>query len=146
MSCCGSRYGNGRTNKPLTKLSTAVVAPIASAMVTTAIAVNAGCFNSWRKANRMSLSIKWPLLVHHPERGTLPLLTRLNTAVFTPMPSASTVTAAIVKPGALDNCRTANLRSRIIFGLPMPQSDLQQRDRRINALCDRHAVRNAHRA
>src|SRR6478735_4499594 len=27
-------------------------------MVRTAIAVNAGCFRSWRKANRMSLSIK----------------------------------------------------------------------------------------
>src|SRR6478609_4222083 len=58
MSCCGSRYGNGRTNNPLTKLSTAVVAPIASAMVRMAMAVNAGCFRSWRKANRMSLSIK----------------------------------------------------------------------------------------
>ena len=58
MSCCGSRYGNGRTNKPLTKLSTAVVAPIASAMVRTAIAVKAGCLISWRKESRMSLSIK----------------------------------------------------------------------------------------
>src|SRR4029077_437063 len=53
-----SRYGNGRINKPLTKLSTAVVAPIASAMVRTAIAVNAGCFSSWRRVNRMSLNIK----------------------------------------------------------------------------------------
>src|SRR6266513_2838160 len=55
MSCCGSRYGSGRTNNPLTKLSTAVVAPIARAMVTTAMAVNPGCFTSCRRAYRMSL-------------------------------------------------------------------------------------------
>ena len=67
MSCCGSRYGNGRTNKPLTKLSTAVVAPMASATVTTAMAVNAGCFSSCRRANRMSLSIT-SLLIHHCSR------------------------------------------------------------------------------
>src|SRR5262245_5003978 len=63
MSCCGSRYGNGRTNKPLTKLSTAVVAPIASAMVRTAIAVNAGCFSSCRNANLRSLIMTLSLFV-----------------------------------------------------------------------------------
>src|SRR5438132_2461202 len=56
--CCGSRYGIGRTSSSFTRLRTAVVAPIASAMVRTAMAVNAGCLSSWREAKRMSLSIR----------------------------------------------------------------------------------------
>src|SRR5437764_14221739 len=45
------------------------------------------------------------------------VFTRPNTAVFTPMPSASTVTAAIVNAGAFNSCRKANLKSRIISGV-----------------------------
>src|SRR6188472_3026370 len=41
---------------------------MASATVTMAIAVNAGCFSSCRKAKRMSLSIKESLLIHHCSR------------------------------------------------------------------------------
>src|SRR5262245_2498598 len=63
MSCCGSRYGNGLTSSALTKLSTAVVAPIASASVSTAINVNPGCLSSWRNANRRSFIITLSLFV-----------------------------------------------------------------------------------
>src|SRR5437762_11687494 len=40
-------------------------------------------------------------------------LTRLNIAVFAPMPSASVCTATAVKPGFFSNWRKANLRSFI---------------------------------
>src|ERR1700731_1360854 len=45
------------------------------------------------------------------------------------MPSASTITAASVKPGALSNCRSANLKSRIMSGV------VAERDHRIGAGC-----------
>jgi len=41
--------------------------------------------------------------------------TRLKTAVFAPMPSASTRMAAMAKPGALINWRQANRKSWIII-------------------------------
>src|SRR5687768_8199885 len=40
-------------------------------------------------------------------------LTKLNIAVFAPMPSASVRTATLVKPGFLHNCRKAKRRSFI---------------------------------
>ncbi len=58
----GSLSGNGRNNTALTTLKIAVFAPMPSASVATAIAVNAGFFNNPRIANRMSLiteSIFW---------------------------------------------------------------------------------------
>src|SRR6266700_3705471 len=43
------------------------------------------------------------------------VLTKLKMAVFVPIPSASTATAAIVKPGAFQSWRKANLKSWIIW-------------------------------
>jgi hypothetical protein len=45
-----SRYGSGRSKRPLTTLKTAVFAPMPSASVSTATAVKPGCFRCWRKA------------------------------------------------------------------------------------------------
>src|SRR5438046_9277956 len=43
------------------------------------------------------------------------VLTKLKMAVFVPIPSASTATAAIVKPGAFQSWRKANLKSWITW-------------------------------
>src|SRR4030081_1257500 len=47
----GSLNGNGRSSTALTTLKIAVFAPMPSASVMTATAVNPGFFKSWRKAN-----------------------------------------------------------------------------------------------
>src|ERR1044072_8800287 len=54
----GSLAASGRNNTALTTLKIAVFAPMPSASVSTAIAVNAGFFANPRNANRISLNNK----------------------------------------------------------------------------------------
>src|SRR5258705_7213097 len=50
----GSGYGSGRTNTALITLKMAVLAPMQSASVITAMMVKPGDFRSWRRAKRRS--------------------------------------------------------------------------------------------
>src|SRR5947199_10582576 len=74
------------------------------------------------------------------------------------MPSASTVTAAIVNAGAFNSCRKANLKSRIISGVVAERGHWigagcaksrdvtgEQRDGRQRA-CDKNKARDVKRA
>jgi len=70
------------------------------------------------------------------------VFTTLNTAVFTPIPSASTVAAAIVNAGAFSSCRNANLKSRIMFKLMRSVSTahwIQKFFHFENSYCNGHA-------
>jgi len=71
------------------------------------------------------------------------VFTTLNTAVFTPIPSASTVAAAIVNAGAFSSCRNANLKSRIMFKLVRSVSTapwIQKFFHFENGYCNAHAT------
>src|SRR5206468_4669050 len=71
-SLVGSRYRSGLISKPLIKLKTAVVAPIARASVRMATVLKAGDFTSWRSAYRRSVirlqSAIFQFHSFHPQR------------------------------------------------------------------------------
>src|SRR5690349_8803588 len=53
-SCSACGYGKGSKSVASTTVNIAVVAPIPSAIVVTAVKVNPGDFQSWRRANLRS--------------------------------------------------------------------------------------------
>src|SRR2546421_7089562 len=73
-SRCGSRYGRGASSTLLMTLKIAVLAPMPSARVITAMAVNAGCRRSERRAKRRSCfsTMRFSLRCSRPARWGAP--------------------------------------------------------------------------